>query len=79
MEIGLLTRIDLLVTREPEKRIFQPKKKLKFEQKRRYFAQIDLHFVHPVIFPLFLFQHIFDKIFQYYLIQIFIFQCRTFV
>ena len=26
MEIGLLTRIDLLVTREPEKRIFQPKK-----------------------------------------------------
>ena len=53
--------------------------KHKFEQKRRYFAQIDLHFVHPVIFPLFLFQHIFVKIFQYYLIQIFIFQCRTFV
>lgn len=33
MEIGLLTRIDLLVTREPEKRIFQPKKNTNLSKK----------------------------------------------
>lgn len=33
MEIGLLIRIDLLVTREPEKRIFQPKKNTNLSKK----------------------------------------------